>query len=84
MGLLGDLDLKKQLSNVNITATQICSLEAGLQKLSGTVDLDLGGLLGHLATLDLGGFWAFWRLWTWGLLGALDLGGFGGFGLGRL
>ena len=31
-------ELKKQLSNVNITATQMSSLDAGLQKLSGTVD----------------------------------------------
>ena len=31
-------ELKKQLSNVNITSTQMSSLDAGLQKLSGTVD----------------------------------------------
>ena len=31
-------ELKKQLSNVNVTATQMSSLDAGLQKLSGTVD----------------------------------------------
>ena len=31
-------ELKKQLSNVNITPTQMSSLVAGLQKLSGTVD----------------------------------------------
>ena len=31
-------ELKIQLSNVNITATQMSSLDAGLQKLSGTVD----------------------------------------------
>ena len=31
-------ELKKQLSNVNITVTQMSSLDAGLQKLSGTVD----------------------------------------------
>ena len=31
-------ELKKQLSNVNITATQMSSLDAGLQKLSGTID----------------------------------------------
>ena len=31
-------ELKKQLSNVNITPTQMSSLDAGLQKISGTVD----------------------------------------------
>ena len=31
-------ELKKQLSNVNITATQMFSLDAGQQKLLGTVD----------------------------------------------